>query len=581
MSKNNNYRIFVFTLLVVLVLLPPVLVAAFEMAWKGKIYPGVSAAGASLEGLTEIQAVEKIKNLTANSSTIKLAFEDQVWNLGFEEIGLVYQPELTAQRAILFGREKEDVFANIYRKINALQKGQEHDLDFSYDEEKLDQLISTISGQINQKEIPTSITYINGQLAINQGRLGRTLPKQGFINLIKQSLAKADFEKEIKVPVTYSGDLPSDKETEKTINRAINLTSKSIILTDATVNFIIEPIQIISFLDFKNGWKEDEIKGYVAEIKENIDSPAQNAHFQFENNKVTVFSPAKTGTILNDEKAVVLIKNGLVALEMGRKEKEVVELPIAKLNPEINTEDSNELGISGLVGKGESWFHHSIPSRVANVKLSSSKFNGILIKPGETFSFNKSLGEVSRQTGYQAAWVIKDGRTVLGDGGGVCQVSTTFFRAALNSGLPIIERHAHSYRVSYYEENYQLGIDATVFSPSVDLKIKNDYDCWLLVQTKIDPENYYLSFEIYGCPDGRKVEISDSKVWGITAPPPDKYVDDPTLPAGTIKQIDFKSWGAKASFDWKVTKDGKTIHQKSFYSNYRPWQAVFLRGTGQ
>ncbi len=580
MSKRNNYRIFIFTILIILVLLPPVLVGAFELAWKGKVYPGVSIGGIKIEGLTEIQTMEKIEGLTADNPTIKLTFEDQSWFFEFKEIDFEYQSKLSARKTINFGRDRKDFLANIYKKINSLQKSQEFDLDFSYNEDRLDQFISTISGQINQKEIPTTISYTNNQLAINQGRLGRKIPKQGFINLIKQSLAKADYENEITIPVIYSGELPSDNEIEKTINRAVNLTSKSIILTDATINFIIEPFQIISFLNFDNGWKEDEISNYVAEIKKSIDSPAQNAHFQFENDRVTVFSPAKAGATLNEKVATSLIENGLVGLEMGRKDKEIIELPIAKLSPEIETGDSNELGINGLIGKGESWFHHSIPTRVVNVELASSKFNGVLIKPGETFSFNKALGEVSRQTGYQSAWIIKDGRTVLGDGGGVCQVSTTFLRAALKSGLPIIERHAHSYRVSYYEENYQLGVDATVFSPSVDLKIKNDYDCWLLVQTEIDLKNHYLSFEIYGCPDGRKVEISESKVWGISAPPPDKYIDDPTLPVGRIKQIDFKSWGAKASFDWKVTKNGETLNQKSFYSSYRPWQAIFLRGTG-
>jgi len=579
MSKKINLRVLVSAILISLIFLPPVLVGAFELAWKDRIYPGVFVADVNLEGLTEAQAKEKIKALGEKQNTIKLSFEDQSWQLNLDDIGTEYQSDITAQKVISFGR-KSSLVGEIYQKINALREGKVYDLDFSWNQENLDQFISTISGQINQKEIPTSLTFSQGKLAINQGRLGRTVAKQGLINLIQQTLSAADFDKEIKVPVVQTGSLPTDGEIEKTINRAINLTEKSIILADSSINFVIQPEQIISFLDFENGWQRLEIEKYVDGIKESVDSPAQNAHFQFENDRVTVFSPAKTGTTLDREKTINLIAAGLISLEVGRKDNEVIELPIIKTEPEINTQDSNELGISGLVGKGESWFHHSIPSRVANVKLASSKFNGVLIKPGETFSFNKTLGEVSRQTGYQSAWIIKDGRTVLGDGGGVCQVSTTLFRAALNSGLSIVERHAHSYRVSYYEENYQLGVDATVFSPSVDLKIENDYNCWLLVQTKIDPENYYLSFEIYGCPDGRKIEIGDSKVWAVTAPPPDKYVDDPTLPAGTIKQVDFRSGGAKASFDWKVTKDGKTLHQKSFYSNYRSWQAVFLRGTG-
>ncbi len=85
---------------------------------------------------------------------------------------------------------------------------------------------------------------------------------------------------------------------------------------------------------------------------------------------------------------------------------------------------------------------------------------------------------------------------------------------------------------------------------------------------------------MYGTSDERRVTITNSKIWDQTPPPPDLYVDDPTLPAGVVKQIDWKAWGAKASFGWKVTRNGEVLQDRVFYSAYRPWQAVFLRGTG-
>jgi len=238
------------------------------------------------------------------------------------------------------------------------------------------------------------------------------------------------------------------------------------------------------------------------------------------------------------------------------------------------------LGIKELVGLGKSKFVGSIPSRIHNIKLAASKFNGILVKPEEIFSFNQILGEVSKETGYEQAYIIKEGQTVLGDGGGVCQVSTTLFRAALNTGLPILERQAHAYRVGYYEQDSPPGFDATVFSPSPDLKFKNDTPGHLLIQTKFDGNNKTLVFEIYGTKDNREVYISKPVISGTTPPPEDLYIDDPTLPSGKIKQIDWKAWGAKVWFDYKVTRDNQEIFSKRFYSNYRPWQAKFLRGIG-
>jgi vancomycin resistance protein YoaR len=150
----------------------------------------------------------------------------------------------------------------------------------------------------------------------------------------------------------------------------------------------------------------------------------------------------------------------------------------------------------------------------------------------------------------------------------------------LDSGLPIIERNPHSYRVSYYEQDSGPGIDATVYSPYVDLKFKNNTPNHLLIQTDINTSSYFLSFEIYGTPDGRKVTMTDPVILSSTPPPEDKYVDDPSLPQGEIEQIEHKAWGAKVSFDYKVIKDNFVIYEKTFYSNYRPWQAVYLRGTG-
>ena len=215
-----------------------------------------------------------------------------------------------------------------------------------------------------------------------------------------------------------------------------------------------------------------------------------------------------------------------------------------------------------------------------NVALTAAKLNGILLAPGETFSFNQTIGDVSAETGFQQAYIIKEGRTVLGDGGGVCQDSTTMFRAALDAGLEIVQRNAHAYRVSYYEQNSPAGIDATVYSPSPDFKFKNDTPAHILIQTTVNTGANYLKIEVYGTSDGRVSTISNARLWDQVPPPPALYQDDPSLPNGQVKQIDWEAWGAKAAFDWKVVRGSETLHEKTFYSNYRPWQAVYLRGTG-
>jgi vancomycin resistance protein YoaR len=232
-----------------------------------------------------------------------------------------------------------------------------------------------------------------------------------------------------------------------------------------------------------------------------------------------------------------------------------------------------------MIGFGKSDFSGSINERIHNLILAASKFNGVLIAPNKVFSFNETVGDISSLSGYKPAYIIKDGKTILGDGGGVCQVSTTLFRAALNAGLPIVERHAHAYRVHYYENDSKPGLDATVFSPYVDLKIKNDTPAYILIQTEVDKKNNLLFFYLFGKKDQREVNLSPITVWDVVSPPEPKYQDDPTLKKGTIKQIEWAAWGAKSSFNYKVTKKGEIIFEKTFFSSYRPWPAVFLVGT--
>jgi vancomycin resistance protein YoaR len=252
---------------------------------------------------------------------------------------------------------------------------------------------------------------------------------------------------------------------------------------------------------------------------------------------------------------------------------------VQRVEAEIGTDSVNDLGILELLGRGVSTYHGSIPSRLHNIALASKRINGYLVKPGEEFSYNAAIGEISAATGYQAAYVIQNGRTELGDGGGVCQNSTTVFRAALDAGLPISVRRGHSYRVGYYEQNAKPGLDATVFAPTVDFKFLNDTPAYILVQMMVDEPNRTLTVEIYGTSDGRKAEIKNHVVWDVTPPPPDEYIDDPTLAAGVVRQIDWRAGGAKTKFDYVVTRDGETIYEKSFFTTYRPWTAKFLRGT--
>lgn len=324
------------------------------------------------------------------------------------------------------------------------------------------------------------------------------------------------------------------------------------------------------------------IDDFFTNLSDRITIEPEDALFKFESGRVTAFKLSNPGRRLNVKKAKLLLVEYLRSVSSSsdiENPQVMFTLPVEIVNPTIATSDTNKFGIQELIGRGSSKFAHSIPGRIHNISLAASRIHGRLIPPGGVFSFNEGLGDVSAATGFQPAYIIKSGKTILGDGGGVCQVSTTLFRAALNAGLPIVERWAHAYRVGYYEQDSKPGLDATVYAPTVDLKIKNDTGSYILIQAITNTINASLAFELYGTKDDRVVSLSTPKMYSQAPPPPDLYQDDPTLPAGEVKQTDFAAWGAKVDFTYKVTRDGETLFEKNFFSNYRPWQAVFLKGT--
>lgn len=390
--------------------------------------------------------------------------------------------------------------------------------------------------------------------------------------------ASAQFELKFKSTIaTISGaDIELGYDTELSAAQAYSVGRSDGIFTNVYQKFFLRRIDLVPYFR----WKQHIVDDTLSILGDQINIPVQDALFQFTGGKVTAFKPSKDGRLLNQEEARKRLKAAFMIAAKTDRQRITILLPVDTVRPSISTNNANSFGIKELIGLGYSEFAGSIPGRIHNIALAASRINGVLIKPGDVFSFNDTVGDISAATGYQSAYIIKDGKTVLGDGGGVCQVSSTLFRAALNAGLPIVARQAHAYRVHYYEEGgFKPGLDATVFSPTVDFKFKNDTAAYILIQTKTDLKNLTLTFEFYGSSDGRTATITNHKIWGVTPPPPPLYQDDPTLPKGVVKQVDFDAWGTKASFDYTVTRNGQTLQKTTFFSNFRPWQAVYLKGT--
>lgn len=312
---------------------------------------------------------------------------------------------------------------------------------------------------------------------------------------------------------------------------------------------------------------EEKIKDYLLKLAEKINRPIQEAKFKLENGRVTEFQLAREGRKLELETSSQKIKGYLLA---NIKQ---IELEVIAEKPTSLTEGVNDLGIKELVGRGESDFKGSPRNRINNIKIGAKNLNGILIKPGEEFSLLKALGEVTREKGYLPELVIKANRTIPELGGGLCQLGTTAFRVALAAGLPITQRTPHAFRVIYYEP---AGVDATIYQPSPDFRFINDYQSWLLLQTRV--EGTKLIFELYGTNDGRRVELTPPKMFDIVPPGPVKYIETDELAPGEKKLVEKPVAGAKTEFTRTIIYPNGEKKEEIWKSHYRPWPEVWLIG---
>ena len=550
----------------------------YNLSFVGKIFPNTFIAGADVGGMKPEQASSFLKESIKIPEKVKLVTSTESFDLNSKDMGLTYDFDKSAKRAYGLTRTG-DLVQDFVSRINLLWTKKGIGLETNLNEESLNKIISVVAGQVSIDPVYPSAKFTNGKLVVSNGVPGTLLDQNLLRAQIGRSLSLAN-STDIQIPTEEVDTRLSAKEIEDFTVRANKYLGRSIEAKFEFDSSKFNENQILSFLNFRGGFEEEEIKNSIFAIAKKINRDPQEPKFSFEGGKVNEFQPAKDGVRVDSEKLTNVLKEKIITLETSEEKIIIFEVPVSKTHPALTTDKVNSLGINTLIGRGTSRYKGSIPSRIHNVSVATAKINGILIKPGETLSFNEALGDVSKFTGYKEAYVIKDGKTVLGDGGGVCQVSTTLFRAALNAGLTISERRAHAYRVGYYEQDGSPGIDATVYAPSPDLKITNNTPAHILIQATADSKNQSLVFELYGTSDGRISEVSKPVITSVTPAGPDVYIDDPTLPTGTIKQTEHRANGAKVVFSYKVTRNGETLTNTKFTSSYRPWAAVYLKGTG-
>ena len=424
---------------------------------------------------------------------------------------------------------------------------------------------------------PAHLAYANGQFTVVSEKVGN-----GFVYQPAVAAAITQWRKVQPATITLergteNSRLTADRaqdyvdDAQAIVQRApftLTLVDGKTSTLDAAM--VGEGLDVVLSAKNKVGlaFTEAKLGSALKKLKSSIDVEAKESRFRIVDGKVAEFQQGQVGRTFNLAATVAAMNAALV-----EQRQTTVAAVIDEVKPQSAADSAAELGITEKVATGKTNFAGSPTNRRKNIANAVRLLNGLLIKPGEEFSLVKALSPIEIVNGYLPELVIKGNRTIPEVGGGLCQVGTTMFRLALDAGLPILERRNHSYRVSYYEP--PVGMDATIYDPKPDFRIKNDYTSALLLQARVSGDN--LIFDFYGTKDSRVATTTTPKLFNVTKPPATKYIKTTDLKPGVKKRLERAHNGGSASFTYTVTKDGQPKSQ-TFNSVYRAWQEVWLVG---
>ncbi|MEW6180642.1 MAG: VanW family protein [Chloroflexota bacterium] len=585
---------FVFTLVLALIL-----IIGYQIWFAGRIFPGVQVTGIPVGGLSTAQAAEKIAaGITfPEQGRIVLQDKEKLWVASPQELGLFLDPGASAALAFRVGREG-GLFHRLGDQFLAWYSGKDTSPVLLFDQRIAFAYLTRIAAEINRPVIEANLGLQGEEVIVRSGEIGRTLDIEASLALVS---AQVQSLQEGVVPLVVKETPPIILDASQQAELARRILSQPLTLTmpegqtAAGSPWVLDRTTLASMLTIErvrnqNGEQyevtlnSEMLINFLSNLAPQLQTYPQNARFIFndETRQLDLLQPAVIGRTLNVEATLRAIQEGL------KQDQHTIPLVFDYTNPAVTDDATAEsLGITELVSQHTSYFYGSSRERVQNIQAAASRFHGLLVPPGATFSMADALGNISLDNGYAEALIIVGGQTIKGVGGGVCQVSTTLFRTAFFGGYPIVERHAHAYRVSYYEKTYGnrldpslAGLDATVYVPIVDFKFTNDTPYWLLMETYVNPEASTLTWKFYSTSDGRTVEWETTGPVNIVDPPEPLYKENPELAEGEIKQVDWEAKGAEVTVTRTVYRNGEVYFTDQIYTHYQPWQAVYEYGPG-
>ncbi|HEV2527139.1 MAG TPA: VanW family protein [Thermomicrobiales bacterium] len=556
--------------------------ASLPARYIDRVYPGTRVLGQDLSGLTVEEAVERVRTATqaTTDALVTLRLGEKRWVASAADVGVAIDWDGLAEGIYARGRN------GFNDRAGALIPGGNERtvaLPVTLNGAVLDQWLAGLGDEIAVEPVDARLDGHGSGIGIIDDVPGRALDVDAARRLI-MAAAESLSPRTADVPVIDVTASITTDQLAATRDAVIRLTSQSVTMKAGRDEWEITPEQLTEGLvmpeDTLNGdpwldpWWMDQLVDPV--VNELWEAP-KDAVLAWDGG-LYALEKSRPGSQVDRERLVELLT------QAASSDERTVEIPRVEVAPRIDSDNLDALGISGLIASGDSSFAGSSEARSTNVGVASEWVSQTAIAPGEEFSFNAAIGAITEERGYVT------GKIIVGDwfaddlGGGVCQVSTTVYRAALYAGLPFTEWNPHSARVGFYElDGWAIGVDAAIYQidPSIgwplDLKFTNTTGSWLLLQmTRTDTQ---IVASLYGAPTGWHVEIPYPLVGEpIPAPPPVTRTTN-ELPPGESRVVQQSQTGVNVELQRTVTDaDGNVLDARAFKSFYAPLPQIIEIG---
>jgi vancomycin resistance protein YoaR len=565
--------------------------AALDGQYKGKIEPGVSISGVYVGEMSRDQAREAVTAKLENyiQKPVVLTFQDKTWRPNLEQLGVSINLDASLDQAEAYGKGG-DFFKDL--RVFKLMSTEAHNLpiEIQFNEAKLDGYLSDISDRIRKDTVEPEVKLDDaGNLLVTEGKDGFNVDYDATYAAIKNNLQSLTSSDENLLKVHNVPPVITSQEIQEFKNSLTPLLSGPVTLSFKDKSWTIDQKQIVAQIKINRNTDKTQprhlsytfntpwFENYVTGLTKSINQDPQEGVVDWDSDAGKLFfaKPGQDGQYLSVGRTMDNLNQALVATD---PEKRKTTLWVDIKEPTISASHPEKLGNLELIGEGVSSFAGSAYERATNIKVGAKWLNGAVVKPHSVFSFLDSVGEISQKRGYVTGYAIMADQTVPDVGGGICQVSTTTFRAAFFAGLPIVERNAHLYRVSWYEElGEPVGFDAAVYQPGVDFKFENPTDYYMVVKAFI--QDGKLKVQILGNKTpGQTVDLIAGGISNVTNPPPDRKELDPSLAPGQKKQVDSARKGLTTSITRVIKLNGVEVKRDVFPTRFQAWPNIFKVG---